>query len=98
MPVTNCSLISRTTARVLIALFCASSICSPQPGASQSKQSKIGAFGPTFWLLDQNGNDAWDGQSIDGFYQFHDSDPGKMPVHGDWNGTGTTKIGVYKDG
>jgi hypothetical protein len=98
MPVTNYRLKSGRTARVLIALFCASSICSPQPAA---RQSKLGAYvGATasnsaYWKLDLNGNNIDDGPPADGHSDFTSGLPGEVPVYGDWNGDGRTKIGVY---
>jgi hypothetical protein len=48
------------------------------------------------WVLDYNGNYAWDGLSVDKLLYFGAT--GQYPVLGDWNGSGTTKIGIYKDG
>jgi FtsP/CotA-like multicopper oxidase with cupredoxin domain len=47
------------------------------------------------WYLDMNGNGAWD-PGIDKVYVF--GALGDTPVTGDWNATGTTKIGVFKNG
>jgi hypothetical protein len=44
-----------------------------------------------------NGNGAWDGPVIDKtFAQF--GLPGWIPVVGDWDGTGVTRIGVFTNG
>jgi len=60
-------------------------------------QSKIAAFSEPAWLVDANGNFAWDGPGADGFF-YWSLGSGSVPVRGDWNGTGKQKIGVYKDG
>jgi len=56
---------------------------------------KIGSFNPNkgTWLLDYNGNFAWDGAGTDKFVSW--GSPGDKPVVGDWNGTGATKIGIF---
>jgi hypothetical protein len=59
--------------------------------------SKIGIFRPSTgeWFLDRNGNGRWDGcnldQCISGFGQQDD-----RPVAGDWNATGSSKIGLFR--
>jgi Divergent InlB B-repeat domain len=59
--------------------------------------SNVGVFRPSTgeWLLDRNGNGRWDGcnldQCISGFGQ-----QGDRPVAGDWNATGSSKIGVFR--
>ncbi|GFE56720.1 hypothetical protein [Geobacter sp. AOG1] len=57
--------------------------------------TKSGAYNPTTsaWHLDFNGNGILDGPPTDKLYYFGFT--GAIPVTGDWNGTGTTKIGVY---
>jgi hypothetical protein len=58
--------------------------------------SKIGVFRPNEgrWYLDLNGNGQWDGCVTDGCYYFGmNSD---LPVVGDWNGNGISKIGVFR--
>jgi hypothetical protein len=47
------------------------------------------------WYLDLNGNMSWDGPSVDAVIGWG-GDPSDIPVVGDWNGSGTTKIGVYR--
>jgi hypothetical protein len=56
----------------------------------------IGVFIPATgtWNLDLNGNGAFDGCVIDGCYTFGQS--GDVPVTADWNGDGTTNIGVFR--
>lgn len=63
-----------------------------------SGTSKFGAFANGTWYLDTTGNGAWEGVSQDSMYLFDVGTPGTLPVIGDWNGTGVSKIGVYKDG
>lgn len=62
-----------------------------------SGASKIGVFSPEsgMWMLDANNNGKVDGCTIDKcFGPFGVS--GDLPVTGDWNSTGTTKIGVFR--
>jgi hypothetical protein len=56
---------------------------------------KIGVFNPTQgrWLLDFNGNFIWDGVPTDRFFSW--GSPSDIPVVGDWNGSGTTKVGIF---
>ena len=96
MKIKVCRSKSRRTARALIAFFCALSICVSLPGAPPP--SKIGAFGSPYWQLDQNGNNAWDGPATDGLWYWGSGDPNEVPVYGDWNGDGRTKIGTYLNG
>jgi hypothetical protein len=60
-----------------------------------SGTTKIGVYDPSagLWWVDVNGNGAWDGTPTDANYWF--GYPGAIPVTGDWDGSGTTKIGVY---
>jgi len=60
--------------------------------------SKIGVFSDGTWYGDLNGSGTWDGQPPDGLATFGAGIPGALAVVGDWSGTGTVKIGVYKDG
>ncbi len=59
--------------------------------------TKIGVYQQSTgtWYLDLNGNRSWDGPPVDGVIGWggHASD---MPVVGDWSGSGTTNIGVYR--
>jgi len=56
---------------------------------------KIGMYQNGTWYLDLNGNGMWDGTPTDGLYTFGAGLAGAVPVTGDWNGNGITKIGVY---
>ena len=56
---------------------------------------KIGVFRNGTWYLDMNGNDSWD-PGTDAIISFGMA--GDIPVVGDWNGSGTTKIGVFRNG
>jgi len=47
------------------------------------------------WFLDLNGNMAWDGPPVDAVVGWG-GDPSDIPVVGDWNSGGTTKIGVFR--
>jgi hypothetical protein len=59
-----------------------------------SGTSKVGVFRAGQWLVDFNGDRA-----------FNASDPtwnygarGDLPVVGDWDGSGSQKIGIYRNG
>jgi len=52
-----------------------------------------------FWILDANGNGAFDGTGPGEDYAFaFGGIPGDVPVVGDWNGDGTSKVGVFRYG
>ena len=58
--------------------------------------SKVGAFRPsdgTFYL-DYNGNGIWDGCGTDRCLQIGLN--GDIPLVGDWNGTGSSKVGAFR--
>ena len=60
--------------------------------------SRIGVFTPTtgMWTLDYNGNGKFDDCAVDKcFGPFGEA--GDIPVVGDWHGTGTAKIGIFRD-
>jgi hypothetical protein len=59
---------------------------------------KMGVYYQGFWYLDVIGNGTWDGGVVDKQYNFGWPDPNVIPVVGDWNGDGRTKIGVYYQG
>ncbi len=61
-----------------------------------SGTSKVGTFRPsagTFYL-DYNGNGHWDGCSIDHCLSIGMN--GDVPLVGDWNGSGTSKVGTFR--
>ena len=66
------------------------------PTASQSMSSEIGIYRNGAWYLDLNGNDAWDGCTVEGCLGPLGGYAQDKPVTGDWNGTGSTKIGIYR--
>ncbi|KAB0670435.1 hypothetical protein F6V30_09815 [Oryzomonas sagensis] len=67
------------------------------PPAAPIVATKIGVFRSTTdeWYLDSNGNGAWD-SGIDATHSFGIA--GDVPVFGDWNNNGKTKIGVFRAG
>jgi uncharacterized delta-60 repeat protein len=63
-----------------------------------SGTSKVGAFRPsdgTFYL-DYNGSGTWEGCGTDRCLQIGMN--GDVPLVGDWNGTGTSKVGAFRPG
>ncbi len=60
--------------------------------------TKIGIYRAGFWILDYNGNGVWDGPAGGDRLSGFGGNPGEIPVVGDWNGSGTTKIGYYYRG
>jgi len=70
---------------------------SPLVGAwNGSGASKVGLFRPsdgTFYL-DYNGNGTWDGCGTDRCLSIGLN--GDTPLVGDWNGSGTSKVGVFR--
>jgi hypothetical protein len=58
--------------------------------------TKVGLFVAATgqWYLDYNGNGAWDGTPTDALSTFGIGLTGAVPVTGDWNGSGTTKVGL----
>jgi hypothetical protein len=62
-------------------------------------RTKIGMFVNNAWYLDYNGNGYWDGEPADKYKLFvlPNGQTGGIPVVGDWNGDGTTKIGMFVD-
>ena len=55
---------------------------------------KVGLFRNGTWYLDTNGNGVWDGCGTDTCSAFGQT--GDIQVLGDWNGSGTTKIGIFR--
>jgi len=61
-------------------------------------RTKVGLYRNGFWILDYNGNGVYD-PPADKFYGFGGAaSQGFVPVVGDWNGDGKSKIGYYKAG
>jgi len=61
-------------------------------------RTKIGVYRQGFWCLDLNGNGIWDSTAGDEYAAFGGAYPAYLPVVGDWNGDGRTKIGYYHNG
>jgi hypothetical protein len=59
-----------------------------------SHESNIGLYRSGVWILDYNGNFAWDGTPTDKMYGFGAA--GDVPVVGDWNHDGFPEIGLYR--
>lgn len=93
------------TAADTVTLFAGSGL-TPQPGDlpvvgdwSGTGTSKIGLYRPSTgtWFLDYNGNGVYDGPVTDRQYQYGGiSDD--IPVVGDWNGSGFSKLGIFRSG
>jgi hypothetical protein len=63
--------------------------------ATPSRIAKAGIFRSGFlWLLDVDNDHQWDSPP-DHVYAFGGI-PGDIPIAGDWNGSGTSKIGIYR--
>jgi len=62
-------------------------------GPAPAKFGQIGIFRQGLFVVDQDGNNAFDlpGDRTEVFGQ-----PGDIPVTGDWDGTGVVRIGVYR--
>jgi hypothetical protein len=60
--------------------------------------SRIGVYDRGLWYLDLNGNGAWDGTPADALHAFGVGLSGAVPVTGDWNGSGSAKIGIFAGG
>ena len=64
-------------------------------------KSKLGLFRQGFfWILDYNGNGSIDNVNLLGGDQAFafGGIAGDVPVVGDWNGDGTSKVGVFRSG
>ncbi len=59
--------------------------------------TRVGLFRPATgeWFLDYNANHSWDGCSKDRCLTAFGT-AADLPVSGDWNGTGTSEIGVFR--
>ena len=61
--------------------------------------TKVGLYRPSTgqWFLDRNGDRSWDGCRRDlCISSFGTVEPEDLPVTGDWNGTGKSKIGLFR--
>src|SRR5260370_5690958 len=70
-------------------------------GAQQVRPDQIGYFvssggapGTWNWFLDANGDGTWDAGDTLGYI----GQSGDIAVVGDWNGSGTKKIGIFRNG
>ena len=61
-------------------------------------RTKIGIYNNGTWILDYNGNGVWEGPGVDKTIYWSTGQAGEVPVVGDWNGDGKTKIGIYANG
>ena len=61
-------------------------------------KTKIGIYNNGTWILDYNGNGVWEGPAVDKTIYWSTGQAGEVPVVGDWNGDGKTKIGVHVNG
>jgi hypothetical protein len=59
--------------------------------------TQVGLFRPSTgeWFLDRNGSRSWNGCAID-LCITNFGNAGDLPVAGDWDGTGKSKIGVWR--
>jgi uncharacterized repeat protein (TIGR02543 family) len=59
--------------------------------------TQLGLFRPSTgeWFLNRDGNKSWNNCKKDTCIT-NFGDPGDLPVIGDWNGTGVSKIGVFR--
>ncbi len=60
--------------------------------------AKVGVYRSGFFCLDLNNNGVWDGPSGGDLFIPFGGQAGDIPVVGDWNGNGKTKVGVYRHG
>jgi hypothetical protein len=61
-------------------------------------RTKVGVNYRGFWTLDYNGNGQWDGVAGGDRFIAFGGNPGEVPVVGDWNGDGRTKVGYFFNG
>ena len=61
-------------------------------------RTKVGIYRNGFWLLDTNGNGQWDGPAGGDQFIGFGGNAGEVPLVGDWNANGKTKIGIFVRG
>ncbi len=63
-------------------------------------RTKVGIYHKGVFYLDYNGNGKFDGsgEGLDRVYRFTAPLAGDVPIVGDWNGDGRTKIGIFRNG
>lgn len=61
-------------------------------------QDAIGTFRKGTWYFDNNGNDQWDSNYDTSIPKGSFGFPDGIPITGDWNGDGYTKIGQFRRG
>jgi len=66
---------------------------------SIGEPDKIGVYSPStgVWFLDRNGSSTWDGCQVDSCVQLF-TGSNALPVVGDWNGSGLTRVGLFRVG
>ena len=65
---------------------------------SPANASLLGIYRNGEWYFDADANGRWSGCGADGCLGPFGGVAGDIPVVGDWNGSGTSKIGVYRQG
>ena len=80
-----------------IANMSASINCTATFQSTSKLKAKLGVFRPDSgeWYLDLNGDGQWDGCTQDRCFGAFGVE-GALPVTGDWDGTGTVRIGVFE--
>ena len=69
----------------------------PSTGPPGAAVMAVGVYRNGTWYLDQNRNGVWEGCGTDACASWGGL-PTDIPLVGDWSGTGTSKIGVFRAG